>query len=66
MSNGRPTDRHLRALQAMQCHERGRPGVINLYDAEECEERGWAEAQPGGGYRLTEAGRRLLAGHGYR
>jgi hypothetical protein len=44
-------------------HETGWSGVINPADAEECEDAGWAVAHPGGGYRLTEAGRRVLEEH---
>ena len=61
MPNDQPTERHLVALRRMAQHEAGRPAVIVPADAEECEDRGWAEAQPGGGYRLTEAGRNILA-----
>jgi len=41
-------------------HEQGQSGFLNRDDAEECENQGWAEAQPGGGYRLTAEGRRIL------
>jgi hypothetical protein len=41
-------------------HEQGKPGVLNRADAEECEDQGWAEAQPGGGYHLTVKGRQIL------
>ena len=60
MAERQPTERQLSALRAMQAHEATQQAVIKPADAEECEERGWAEAQPGGGYRLTEAGKQVL------
>ena len=56
----RPTERQLRALRKIQRAEEGRQTFVNSADAEECEDRGWVEAQPGGGYRLTDQGRRIL------
>ena len=35
--------------------------ALNLGQAEECEDFGWAEAQPGGGYHLTDLGWRILS-----
>ncbi len=58
-----PTDRQLKALRMIERHEQGQLGVMNLADAEECVDRVWAEAQPGGGYRLTEVGRQILKRH---
>ena len=55
-----PTERQLIALRMIERHEQGKPGVLNRADAEECEDHGWAEAQPGSGYRLTAEGRRIL------
>ena len=61
MSN--PTERQLNALRMIERHEQGQSGVLNRDDAEECEDQGWAEAQPGGGYRLTAEGRQILQRH---
>jgi hypothetical protein len=58
-----PTERQLRALRAIADLEEGRRAVLNVADAEECENLGWAEAQPGGGYALTDAGREVLAAY---
>jgi hypothetical protein len=57
----RPTQKQLAALRAISQVETGESCVVNRGDAEECEDQGWAEAQPGGGYKLTEQGRRVLA-----
>ena len=55
-----PTDGQLRALRVIELLEQGQSRILNRGDAEECENEGWAEAQPRGGYRLTEEGRRIL------
>ena len=55
-----PTEKQLTALRMIERHEQGKRSVINIGDAEECENEGWAEAQPGGGYRLTTQGRQIL------
>jgi hypothetical protein len=55
-----PTKQQLKALDAASKHSRGSPTVINSGDAEECEDLGWLEHQPGGGYGLTSEGRRVL------
>ena len=55
-----PTEGQLTALRMIERHEQGKRSVINIGDAEECENEGWAEAQPGGGYCLTLDGRRIL------
>ena len=60
MTPTQPTERQLKALSRIRKLESGHDVVINPADAEECEDRGWAEAQPSGGYRLTEAGRLVL------
>ena len=51
----RPTPKQLKALR-----DAAAGSWINTADAEECVDRGWLEAQPGGGYALTESGRREL------
>ena len=53
-------ERLIKTLRNIQDLENGKSQVINTGDAEACEYRGWAEAQPGGGWRLTEKGRRVL------
>ncbi len=58
-----PTDRQLKVLRMIERHEQGHRGVLNIADAEECVDRAWAEARPGGGYRLTEVGRQILKRH---
>ena len=56
-----PTKKHLKVLRRMASHEEnGRPRFYKPADAEECEDHGWLEAQPGGGYLLTPEGRRIL------
>lgn len=56
----KPTEGQLKALRNIQRIEEGQQTALNLAHAEECEDFGWAEAQPGGGYRLTNQGRRIL------
>jgi hypothetical protein len=56
----RPTERQLKVLWNIQQAEEGQPMFVNSGDAEECEDLGWVEAQPGGRYRLTDEGRRIL------
>ena len=55
-----PTERQLKALRVIERLEQGETVFLNTQDAEECEDQGWAEAQPGGGYRLTAKGRQKL------
>ncbi len=52
-----PTPKQLAAMRAASADS----SFINRADAEACVEHDWLEAQPGGGYRLTENGRRVLA-----
>jgi hypothetical protein len=54
-------ERLIKTLKKVLILESGRSAVIATNDAEECEDHGWLEAQPGGGYRLTDAGRKKLA-----
>ena len=54
------TEGQLTALRMIERHEQGKRSVLNIGNAEECEDRGWAEAQPGGRYCLTLEGRRIL------
>lgn len=54
-------ERLLEVLRQLAKQETGTDVFINPADAEECEDRGWVEAQPGGGYLLTAAGRKILA-----
>ncbi len=56
-----PTEQQLKTLRKIQSQEAGTYPFINSADAEECEDHGWAEAQPGRGYRLTDEGRSLLS-----
>ncbi len=55
-----PTDRQLKALRMIKRMEQGEAVFLIKQNAEECENQGWAEAQPEGGYRLTPEGRRIL------
>ena len=55
-----PTAGQLKALRLIKRKEQGETVFLIKQDAEECEDQGWAEAQPGGGYRLTPEGRRIL------
>ena len=55
-----PTERQLKAPRVIQRMEQGETVFVIKANAEECEDQGWAEAQPGGGYRLTAEGRRIL------
>ncbi len=55
-----PTAGQLKALWLIKRKEQGETVFLIKQDAEECEDQGWAEAQPGGGYRLTPEGRRIL------
>ena len=54
------SERHLKALRTAEKLEHGESAAINRQDAEECENKGWLEAQPKGGYRLTTEGRKAL------
>ncbi len=56
-----PTERQLKTLRKIARLEIGAIIFINTGDAEECENCGWAEARPAGGYKLTDEGRSLLA-----
>ena len=56
----KPTEGQLKALRNIQRIEEGQQTALNLGHAEECEDFGWTEAQPSGGYRLTDQGRRIL------
>jgi len=57
-----PPDRLLKALKAIADVQSGTSRHINSADAEECCDRGWAEAAPGmNSYSLTAAGRKLLS-----
>jgi len=58
-----PTDKHWEALRKIRRNEQGETVFVNPADAEECENYGWAEAQPLGGWRLTEEGNRMLDSH---
>ncbi len=55
-----PTERQLKALRAAQKLEKAGSAITPLDAAEECENKGWIEAQPQGGYILTESGRMVL------
>ncbi len=57
-----PEQRHITTLRKIAEVEAGASLYINRADAEECENYGWAEAQFGGGYKLTDEGRHILAG----
>ena len=57
-----PTRRERDALRAIGREERGQGGAPVVRDADACCRRGWAVAAPGNQqYRLTEAGRAILA-----
>lgn len=56
--------RHLNALRAVERAEQGKSVVINQCDCEECEDLGLLDAQPNGGYQLTEIGRQKLVAAG--
>jgi hypothetical protein len=53
----------VRALRNVEKLERGESAAINPQDCEECVEKGWLEPLPGGGYALTNEGRKTLANH---
>ena len=55
-----PTAGQLKALRLIKRKEQGETVFLIKQDAEECKDQGWAEAQPGGGYRLTAEGQRIL------
>ena len=56
-----PNLRHITVMGKIAEMEAGAQPIYNPADAEECENYGWAEAQPGGGYKLTDKGRKILA-----
>lgn len=57
-----PTRRERDALRAIGREERGQGGAPVVSDADACCRRGWAVPAPGEQqYRLTEAGREILA-----
>ncbi len=55
-----PTEGQLKALRMIKRREQGETVFLIKQNAEECEDKGWAESQPGGGYRLTAEGHRIL------
>ena len=55
-----PTEGQLKALRMIKRMEQGGTVFLIKQNAEECEDQGWAEAQPGGGYRLTVKGHQIL------
>ncbi len=55
-----PTEGQLKALRMIKRREQGETVFLIKQNAEECENQGWAEARPDGGYRLTAEGRRIL------
>lgn len=55
-----PTQKQLAALRAIARSEAGEDAAIDKVDAEECDKFGWAEAEFGSRYSLTEEGRRAL------
>lgn len=55
-----PTERQLKTLGLIKRKEQGETVFLIKQNAEECENQGWAEARPDGGYRLTAEGRRIL------
>ena len=55
----RPNERQLRALQAIQAHDQGQGGDLEIFEARECEDLGWV-TKVDGAYRLTEEGKRQL------
>jgi hypothetical protein len=55
----KPTEGQLKALRNIQRVEDGQQRALNFGHAEECEDFGWVEAQPRGGYRLTNKGRQI-------
>ena len=56
---GKPSDGQLRALREIERRETTQYAHINRANADECVDLGWAETF-NGGYRLTDAGRRVL------
>ena len=54
-----PTERQLSALRAIQADDQGQDGNLNIFDARECEDKGWA-VKAGDTYRLTNAGQGVL------
>jgi hypothetical protein len=62
MRPSEPEARHMTALRAIANLERGTFRPVIERDARECCAAGWAIEAPGDGqYRLTEAGREMLA-----
>ena len=56
-----PNEEQLRALQAIQADQQGQGGDLEIFDARECEDLGWA-TKVDGLYRLTVEGKRMLDG----
>jgi hypothetical protein len=56
---GVPNERQLGALQAIQANDQGQGGDLDVFDARECEDLGWA-VKVDGAYRLTDKGKLLL------
>lgn len=55
----KPTERQLKALRDVEAVSREGAGILNKGDCEECVDKDWLEPA-GGGYRLTQAGQRIL------
>lgn len=56
-----PNERQKKALKAIADIEAGRAATVNIQDAEECCDKGWATALNKGVYRLTDQGRELVS-----
>ena len=63
MPDSNVTERRLKALRTVERSEGGETPYINSDDAEECCDLNWLEAMPGGGYALSDDGRRILREH---
>ena len=63
MPDSNVTERRQKAMRMVERFECGESLYINSDDAEECCDLDWLEAMPGGGYALTDDGRRIPREH---
>jgi hypothetical protein len=57
---GQPTEKQLQFLRALLDRSDGKDVWVNTQDPDQCEELGWVEVSPLGGWVLTESGKKLF------
>ena len=57
----KPTPKQIKVLRQIENQDKLGSVVINNLDAKECADEWWLQELPGGGYALTDEGRKVLA-----